>query len=451
MKILELTLKNFRCFEQETFEFSEDFNVLIGNNATGKTVILDALAISLGSFFLGIDGINPESISKNDIRRITKMEGETPTVETILPVEILSKGFFETEGQSQQLALFQFSFLKQNALWSRELKKDHGRTTRENAKDIEQYARELQEQSRTQEQDKKTVILPIISYYGTGRLWVPKLSRKQNTKIATLPKGSRFRGYENCLTNSHEIKKLAEWFKTWELSSLQQGKALNTLAGVKEAIKNCMEDWEDVRYDVLSDELVATSKNGKILPFRMLSDGVRNMIGMVADIAYRCVTLNPQFEVEAAKKTPGIVLIDEIELHLHPKWQRRVVEDLKRTFPEIQFIVTTHSPFIIQSLYKGKLINLNSSPSSEYKGRSIEDIIEDIMGIELPQYSRRKLAMLKAAEEYYQVLEEAVNIGESNSQYLEVLKKRLDELSLPFSDNPAYHAFLTMERMARGI
>jgi predicted ATP-binding protein involved in virulence len=172
MKILELTLKNFRCFEQETFEFSEDFNVLIGNNATGKTVILDALAISLGSFFLGIDGINPESISKNDIRRITKIEGETPTVETILPVEILSKGFFETEGQSQQLALFQFSFLKQNALWSRELKKDHGRTTRENAKDIEQYARELQEQSRTQEQDKKTVILPIISYYGTGRALV---------------------------------------------------------------------------------------------------------------------------------------------------------------------------------------------------------------------------------------------------------------------------------------
>jgi hypothetical protein len=73
------------------------------------------------------------------------------------------------------------------------------------------------------------------------------------------------------------------------------------------------------------------------------------------------------------------------------------------------------------------------------------------MGIELPQYSRRKLAMLKAAEEYYQVLEEAANLENGDQQRLEILKQKLDELSLPFSDNPAYHAFLNMERLAKGV
>jgi predicted ATP-binding protein involved in virulence len=187
----------------------------------------------------------------------------------------------------------------------------------------------------------------------------------------------------------------------------------------------------------------------------MLSDGVKNMIAMVADIAYRCATLNPQFEANAAQLTPGIVIIDEIDLHLHPRWQRRIVEDLQRTFPNIQFFATTHSPFIIQSLRQGKLINLNDSPPSEYEIKSIEesieDVAEDIMGIELPQYSRRKLAMLEAAEEYYKVLQEAESCDQSDPIRLEKLKERLDELSLPFSDNPAYHAFLNMERLAKGV
>lgn len=96
-------------------------------------------------------------------------------------------------------------------------------------------------------------------------------------------------------------------------------------------------------------------------------------------------------------------------------------------------------------------MNLNSTPPSEYEGRSIEDITEDIMGIELPQYSRRKLEMFDAAEKYYKVLEEAENTKQNNEQEIEQLKQKLDELSMPFSDNLAYHAFLKLERLARGI
>ncbi|MEA5467710.1 AAA family ATPase [Spirulina sp. 06S082] len=432
MKIRKLELQNFKCFEQKTFEFSDRFNVLIGDNATGKTAILDALAIGLGSFFLGIDNISSRGIRANEIRQIVRTEGETSTRESILPVIISCHGCFENNNE---------------ILWTRERKTYKGVTTSIEAKSITTYASELQKKVRFEEQNRDEIILPIISYYGTGRLWIQKQKKHE-----TLSPGSRFRGYKDCLTNSHELQKIIKWFKTWELASLQKGKPLNTLSGVKKAIENCMEDWKDVRYDVLNDEFVVTAKDGRTLPFYMLSDGVRNMIGIVADISYRCVTLNPQLEAEAAKYTPGIVLIDEIDLHLHPKWQRRIIENLNNTFPNIQFVVTTHSPFIIQSLQNhDKLINLNSSSPSEYEGRSIEDIVEDIMGIELPQYSRRKLKMFNAAEEYYKVLEEAENIKEYNQQELERLKQKLDEVSMPFSDNPAYHAFLKMERLARGI
>ena len=283
----------------------------------------------------------------------------------------------------------------------------------------------------------------MISYYGTGRLWI----QRRETVVETLSPNSRFRGYENCLSNSYELKKLIRWFKTQEFASLQKQKTIGVLSAVKEAIKICMDDWEDVRFDVHLDELVAISKNGRTLPFRMLSDGVRNMIGMVADIAYRSAVLNPHLEANAPNVTQGVVLIDEIDLHLHPNWQRRVVDDLKRTFPKIQFFATTHSPFIIQSLHPNELIDLDHR-DGEYYNKSIEDIAEDVMGVDLPQQSERWKSMMQAAEEYYRVLEQADNASEED---VDRLKRRLDELSMPYSDDPAYHAFLKMERIARGL
>ena len=172
------------------------------------------------------------------------------------------------------------------------------------------------------------------------------------------------------------------------------------------------------------------------------------MFAMVADIAHRAAILNPQFGEKAPAETPGIVLIDEIDLHLHPSWQRRVVDDLRRTFPRIQFIATTHSPFIIQSLRPGELVDLQKDVTGEYVNRSIEDIVEGVMGIKVPQRSERYEKMYKAAKEYYQVLQEA---KEASPEEKRELKQKLDELTAPFSDNVAYHAFLEMERIAAGL
>jgi predicted ATP-binding protein involved in virulence len=145
--------------------------------------------------------------------------------------------------------------------------------------------------------------------------------------------------------------------------------------------------------------------------------------------------------------TRGVILIDEIDLHLHPKWQRKVLSDLHNAFPKIQFIVTTHSPFIIQSIDKGKLINLDKM-SEEYMDKTIEDISEDNMGIPIPQRSRRFRNLMEVAIEYFKILDQSDTANETEKQKL---KHKLDELMIPFIDDPAYAALLNLERIARGM
>ena len=91
-----------------------------------------------------------------------------------------------------------------------------------------------------------------------------------------------------------------------------------------------------------------------------MSDGLQSMINIVSEIAHRCIELNGIFGVDAVKLTPGVVMIDEIDLYLHPHWQKHVLQDLCNAFPNIQFIVSTHSPFIVQSLEKNQLISFDN-------------------------------------------------------------------------------------------
>jgi predicted ATP-binding protein involved in virulence len=101
-----------------------------------------------------------------------------------------------------------------------------------------------------------------------------------------------------------------------------------------------MIDWED----------------GRSHPFDNLSDGQRNVMALVGDIAVKAAQLNPHLGKQVLDKTAGVVLIDELDLHLHPRWQRRIVADLKRCFPLVQFFCTTHSPIIIGEVPREEIV-----------------------------------------------------------------------------------------------
>jgi predicted ATP-binding protein involved in virulence len=160
-------------------------------------------------------------------------------------------------------------------------------------------------------------------------------------------------------------------------------------------------EWQDIKFSWYLDDLIGKTADGTYLPYSHLSDGYRSIIALAAEIAYRAIKLNPQFGANAVKKTKGIVLIDEIDMHLHPKWQGRIVGDLKRVFPNIQFIATIHSPFIVQSLKANEIINLDGEISDDPIKKSIEEITEDEMGVDNVRRSKKITEYQKVAAEYF--------------------------------------------------
>jgi predicted ATP-binding protein involved in virulence len=425
MRIDRLEVTNFKGFEHKIIDFSPRFNILSGDNGTGKTAVLDALAVGMGALLLGFEGISPRTIRPAEMRQIGYQLGQDLKLEPQSPTIVHCRGEVSDAGVIS---------------WECGLLKVGTRTTHHNASLIIDKAKQLQERVRAGD---KSLVLPVLSYYGTGRLWLQKPE-----KVEIAKPNSRLSEYEGCLEPASEEKRLMRWFKTMEIAALQRKVSIGVLEGLRAAVKNCLEDCEFVYFDIPYDQLIVTKAHQQVLPAHMLSDGQRTILAMVADITYKAASLNPQLEDQVALETPGIVLIDEIDLHLHPNWQRKIVNSLKTTFPKIQFIATSHSPFIIQSLREGELIDLNESQPTEYEDKSIEDIAEYHLGVEIPQRSQRYLEMMAAAKEYYRVLEQSKT---SSSEENKRLKNRLDELTAPFSDNIAYHAFLEMQREAVGL
>jgi predicted ATP-binding protein involved in virulence len=130
------------------------------------------------------------------------------------------------------------------------------------------------------------------------------------------------------------------------------------------------------------------------------------MIALVADIAHRCARLNPHLRENAARETSGILLVDEVDMHLHPRWQQLVIDLLQKAFPSFQIILTTHSPHVLSTVNREcirviRLVdgeNVISVPTMQTRGVMSADILAAIMGVDpVPQIDEaRKLANYRA-------------------------------------------------------
>jgi predicted ATP-binding protein involved in virulence len=343
LRLDHLRVVNFRCFSELEIAFHQSLTVLVANNGQGKTAILDAIATALGPFVGGFDEGKDCYFERDDIRLIR------------------ASGSNRMELADGGIALMARGLIDYHELpWSRELSGPKSRTTRKGASLLTQFAKKLQSQVRREaEGGTSGTCLPIVAYYGTDRLWnIRRLPYKP------LPRTSRMVGYTHCLESGSDFHLMAEWFRYWSYASIehrhkaqQEGKlteiseADNALEAVRNAINLCLKPsgWGDIDFSLERQEIVARHPQHGELPVGMLSDGIRNMLTLVADIAFRTVKLNPNLGPDAAVKTHGIVLIDEIDMHLHPAWQQTVLSALLEAFPKIQFVVTTHSPQVVST------------------------------------------------------------------------------------------------------
>ena len=240
------------------------------------------------------------------------------------------------------------------------------------------------------------------------------------------------------------------WLRRYE-KSVKDGKEFEgTKEAFLEAIRTAVKPLSELEFDSEANELEAmVSVEGKAPSrhhYSFMSDGLKAIINIVSEIAYRCIELNGFMGADAVKSTPGVVLIDEVDLYLHPKWQQHILRDLCEAFPRIQFIVSTHSPFIVQSLGRDQLVSFDEDANTDGEPfrEGLEDISSNRMGMSGELRSRLYRKMLKAATDYYEALDSS---REDASQ----LKERLRRLEAEFSDDPAYLALLRMESKRRNV
>jgi predicted ATP-binding protein involved in virulence len=430
MRIDRLRVKNFRGFSERDFSFHERFNVFIGENATGKTAALEALKVAIGSWFLGIQARHGKAIAEDDVRLkgFTHESTGEQSFEKQYPVEVEATGTLSSDLTDGVLT------------WSRSIKKEGGNTTQKDARSLTAVAEEADRQVR----DGNEVLLPVLAYYGTDRLHHPEPRRENGIEKEDL---SRFAGYRKCLDGRINIKHFERWIERQEWIAFQENSAPMMQRIIRESIASLIPDVEKVRYDPRRASVIVIYKDSTVLPLEHLSDGYRTMLALVGDLASRMARLNPHLGEETLTKTPGVVLIDELDLHLHPAWQRRVIADLADTFRQVQFVSTTHSPQIISEVETGNVLVLEQDKSNvqieEENAYGLDSnwVLEHIMKVSpRPEKIERLIEKVEdalAQEEYDRArkyLDEARTEAKRTSGTMTRLQAKIDTLEMISDD-----------------
>jgi predicted ATP-binding protein involved in virulence len=345
--IKKIRFKNLKCYEDLAFELKAGVNILYGANGTGKTSILEGVNIAAGSFFLKMSSVEKRNVdAKSDVR--LKFYNEMPLPEYQMPLEI------EAEG----------CVMGKEISWLRVCNSVSGGLTMVDAKAIT----DISDEAVLSVQNGEKVILPLITYFSTQRLFT---QRKESEKK---PLG-RFVGYYNALNATNIRKHIQLWLDDAERIEYHK-RQLDTdftdegLAAIKKLVLKYFPEWKRLYYHKFSADarlptgLFIELEDKKIIPETLLSDGYRNFLWLLIEIAWRCYMLNPFLGGKAFSETTGIVTIDEIDLHLHPKWQQRIIPILAEAFPKVQFVITTHSP-IVMSSFKGNILLLDNNAVTE--------------------------------------------------------------------------------------
>ncbi len=369
LRIHSLTLDRFRGAHSLALELHRRLNIFVGMNGAGKSTLLDAAAILLSWLVNRIKhtGASGRPISEADIRN-----GQASATLAIKLAQDshnfgwhivkTRKGYYKKEGSSVLTAASEAAKRIQSDI------SDHN----------------------------GAVNLPLFAYYPVNRavLDIP-------LRIRAKHRFDLLSAYEDSLTSGASFRTFFEWFREREdleneafrdQHTLFKGSAANRvfpdaqLEAVRYAIKQLMPEFSQltVRRNPLRMEV---EKNGQRLTVNQLSDGEKCFMAMVGDMARRMAIANPLRDQPL--HGAGVFLIDEIDLHLHPQWQRQIIPKLTKVFPNSQFLISTHSPHVITHVQPENLFLLHMTteglevmrPSESY-GKTVDRVLEDLMGLD---------------------------------------------------------------------
>jgi predicted ATP-binding protein involved in virulence len=362
MRIHSIELTRFRGAQELELNFHSNLTVLVGANGAGKSTILDAIAIGL-------------SWLVNRIKRI-KASGR-PILESDINNAKNNAGILLTLNENKEMYGWGLTKSRKGVL---------RRGVSVGLESVSVLALQIQEKiTRTDGRCN----LPLLAYYPVNRA-VLDIPLRIRTKHTFEPVDA----YEESLAGGASFRTFFEWFRQREdieneNKIIMSGKISrdHQLESVRRALTMFMPDFCNLR--VRREPLrMEVEKKGQKITVNQLSDGEKCLMAMIGDIARRLAIANPVLDNPLEGR--GIILIDELELHLHPRWQQQIIPHLLETFPRCQFVVSTHSPHVLTNAKPESvfLLSMDSekglavAPAQESYGKTAERILEDIMGLE---------------------------------------------------------------------
>ena len=355
MKLTYVGIENFRAIEQLDLEPDSAVTVLHGDNAHGKTSILDAIAVGLGRIPALLPGVSGIGFRKTDRRESLPLR-----------VMLTAKGGIK---------------------WNRGVGRWSQIIVQQGLKE------EIDCIVNADQAGAEPLDLPIVAYYDANRAVFDAPQRRRGFKSEF----QRYAALQGALSARTNFKEFFKWFYSKENEELREQKArrdfdfrLKDLNAVRQAIARMVRGVSEPRIELGPLRFVVSVKSRpktEKLVINQLSGGFRIMLALAADLAWRMAQGNPHLDDPLASE--AIVLIDEIELHLHPSWQQRVLPDLARTFRNTQFIVSTHSPQVLTSVRPEQIVSLRREDGRIVAGQAAAatfgaeagDVLFTVMGV----------------------------------------------------------------------
>ncbi|HRW08153.1 MAG TPA: AAA family ATPase [Caldilineaceae bacterium] len=391
MQLNRLTLNHFRVFDQAEFEFQPGMNLLVGINGAGKSTVLDALRIILSKIlplitasknkplFSGVDDITIDS-------DWLYTSIELQVADQQLGYEVREwREKYDTDN-AKDGGVYDKVDRQEDIHRSRHIieipesinilqKDEPERFTQERVKYIEQQEDTLKRLKFATEQ-------PLAVYFSTRR----SIASMASVKKARTVGGQASAFAEGLISRELRVREFAHWWLVQEALARESTNALalNHLNSLQSAVLSFIDGCTNFRAIRNPEPTLVIDKTAKTLEVRQMSDGERSMLALTLDLARRLSVANPKL-TDPLRDGKAVVLIDELDLHLHPRWQREIVDKLTRTFPNCQFIATTHSPQIVGEVSPDNIIMIEDGQAyrpDQSLGMDTNWILRHLMGVD---------------------------------------------------------------------